>query len=40
MASVEEAAVIERILDHRGCADESVDPAHPGRAPPQGELSL
>ena len=40
IASIEEAAVIERILDHLGCADESVDPAHQSRALPQGELSL
>jgi hypothetical protein len=37
------AAVIERILDHLGRGGESLDPldpAHPSRGPPQGELSL
>ena len=31
IASIEEPAVIERILGHLGRAGESVDPAHPGR---------
>ena len=30
-------AVIERILDHLGHTAETVDPAHPSRAPPQGD---
>jgi hypothetical protein len=33
----------ERILDHLGRGGESLDPldpAHPSRGPPQGELSL
>jgi hypothetical protein len=33
IASIEEPAVIERILDHLG----PIDPAHPSRAPPQGD---
>jgi hypothetical protein len=32
IASVEEPATIERILEHLGGNDESVDPAHPSRA--------
>jgi hypothetical protein len=40
IASIEEAAVIERILDHLGGDGESVDPARPSRAPPQDDLSL
>jgi hypothetical protein len=36
IASIEEQATIERILKHLG--GESVDPAHPRRAPPQGDL--
>jgi hypothetical protein len=39
IASIEEAAFIERILDHLGGDGESVDPAHPSRAPPQDDLS-
>jgi hypothetical protein len=34
IASIEDPAVIERILEHLGRAGESVDPAHPSRAPP------
>ena len=37
IASIEEPAVIKRILEHLGDAAESVDPAHPSRAPPQGD---
>ena len=37
IASIEESAVIERILDHLGRTAETVDPAHPSRAPPQGD---
>jgi hypothetical protein len=33
IASIEEPAVIERILDHLG----PIDPAHSSRAPPQGD---
>jgi hypothetical protein len=40
IASIEEQATIERILEHLGGAGESVDPAHPSRAPPEGNLSL
>lgn len=40
IASIEDPAVIERILEHLGRDAESVDPAHPSRAPPQGNLSL
>jgi hypothetical protein len=36
IASIEEPAVIERILGHLGRSAETVDPAHPSRAPPQG----
>jgi hypothetical protein len=38
IASIEKPAVTERILEHLGCNTGSVDPAHPSRAPPQGEL--
>jgi len=37
IASIEEPAVIERILEHLGRDAETVDPAHPSRAPPQGD---
>ena len=37
IASIEEPAVIERILDHLGHTAETIDPAHPSRAPPQGD---
>jgi hypothetical protein len=40
IASIEAPAVIERILEHLGRDTESVDPAHPSRAPPQGDLSI
>jgi Putative transposase/Transposase zinc-binding domain len=40
IASIEDPAVIERILEHLGRDGEPVDPAHPSRAPPEGELSL
>jgi hypothetical protein len=35
IASIEEAAVIERILEHLGQPAESVDPGHASRAPPE-----
>jgi hypothetical protein len=38
IASIEEPAIIERILGHLGGDGESADPTHPGRAPPQGDL--
>jgi hypothetical protein len=34
IASIEDPAVIERILEHLGRDTGSVDPAHPSRAPP------
>ena len=37
IASIEEPAVIERILEHLGREAENVDPAHPSRAPPKGD---
>jgi hypothetical protein len=37
IASIEQPAVIERILAHLGRDAGSVDPAHPSRAPPQGD---
>jgi hypothetical protein len=40
IASIEDSAVIERILGHLGRDAGPVDPAHPSRAPPQGDLSL
>jgi hypothetical protein len=40
IASIEAPAVIDRILEHLGRDAESVDTAHPSRAPPQGDLSL
>jgi hypothetical protein len=38
IASIDEQATIEQILEHLGRDGESVDPAHPSRAPPQGDL--
>ena len=35
IASIEEPAVIERILEHLGHDAESVDPGHASRAPPE-----
>jgi len=40
IASIEQPAVIERILDHLGRDAETVDPAHPSRAPPRGDRLL
>ena len=49
IASIEDPAVIERILEHLARTGESADPAHPrqakrrrrpSRAPPQGDLSF
>jgi hypothetical protein len=37
IASIEEPAVIERILDHLRHTAKPVAPAHPSRAPPQGD---
>jgi len=37
IASIEEPAVIKRILEHLGHTAEPIDPAHPSRAPPQGD---
>ena len=37
IASIEEPTVIEQILDHLGHTAEPIDPAHPSRAPPQGD---
>lgn len=37
IASIEEPAVIERILEHLRHTAEPVDPAHPSRAPPKGD---
>jgi hypothetical protein len=39
IASIEEPAVIEQILDHLNRDEASLDPAHPSRAPPEGEFS-
>jgi hypothetical protein len=39
IAGIEDPALIERILEHLGRDAEPVDPAHPSRAPPQGDLS-
>lgn len=38
IASIEDPAVIERILEHLASDGESVDPAHPSRAPPERDL--
>jgi hypothetical protein len=38
IASIEEQATIERILEHLGHTPEAVDPANPSRAPPQADL--
>jgi hypothetical protein len=35
IASIEERATIERILEHLGGDGEALDPAHPSRAPPE-----
>ena len=35
IASIEEPAAIERILEHLGHDAESVDPGHASRAPPE-----
>jgi len=40
IASIEDSAVIERILEHLGGDGELSDRANPSRAPPQGDLSL
>jgi hypothetical protein len=40
IASIEEPAVIEHILEHLARDTESVDPAHPSRAPPTRELLI
>src|SRR5690606_26299988 len=40
IASIEAPTTIERILAHLGRDAEPVDPAHPSRAPPQGDLSF
>ena len=37
IAGIEDPTVIERILEHLGRDAETVDPAHPSRAPPQGD---
>jgi hypothetical protein len=37
IASIEEPATIERILEHLGRDGAPVDPGHPSRAPPQGD---
>ena len=37
IASIEEPAVIERILKHLGGEAVPVDPAHPTRAPPRSD---
>jgi hypothetical protein len=38
IASIESPALIERILEYLGRDAEALDPAHPNRAPPQGDL--
>ena len=40
IASIEEPALIERILDHLGRAEDSAEAAHPTCAPPHGRLPL
>jgi hypothetical protein len=40
IASIEDPPVIERILAHLGHTAEPIDPAHPSRAPPQGDLLI
>ena len=40
IASIEDPAVIERILNHLGGDGELADPAHPSRAPPERDLLL
>ncbi|MGH8496874.1 MAG: hypothetical protein ACREVN_12140 [Gammaproteobacteria bacterium] len=40
IASIEQADVIKRILEHLGWDDEALDPAHPSRAPPQARLPI
>jgi hypothetical protein len=38
IASIEQAPVVKRILDHLACTKGAVDLAHASRAPPTGEL--
>jgi len=40
IASIEEPELIERIPEHSGGETESVDPAHPSRAPPERDRLL
>jgi hypothetical protein len=40
IASIEEQATIERMLEHLGGDGVSKDPAHPSRAPPERDLSF
>jgi hypothetical protein len=40
IVSIEDPAVIARILDHLGRDGESPDPANPSRAPPQADLLI
>ncbi|MGB5352284.1 MAG: hypothetical protein WBN32_01580 [Woeseia sp.] len=40
IASIEAPAVIEQILEHRGCDAGSVDSAHSSRAPLKRDTSL
>jgi len=40
IASIEARAVIDRILEHLGGDAGSVDPAHPGRAPPERDTLI
>jgi hypothetical protein len=38
IASIDQAPVIERILDHLACPSDTADLAHASRAPPTGEF--
>ncbi len=40
IASIEEPQVIERILEHLARDRQSLDPAHPSRAPPPARLPI
>jgi hypothetical protein len=40
VASIEDSAVVERILDHLGRESQSLDPAHRSRAPPKRQQPI
>jgi hypothetical protein len=40
IASIEDSALIGRILQHLGRLEACIDPAHPSRAPPHSLLPI